>query len=712
MFQLIQRIMGSCLLLAAGLSAAAYTDYPTTDASYTQTKASDHFQLFWKNVTDYTMTTAGADSILAGLEAVWDFHVAKNGFPYWPNKSKSYKGHIYIVTDGWASAGGLANGPGMWLARGAASDFWALAHEYTHGLQIGTGGFNNSASGAKNDFGMWFFESHANWMANQMHPDVAHCSEMYTRQQELYSGSSRNRYCNWQLSEYLKDYSGSAEIINNLWLTWPGEGATGHRDEDYFRALMRTQNWTISQLNDVYGTFALHMAFGDFKNGSVFRKAWYTDQTAEWKLKQWIHPNVLDSAKRRYAVPFYLAPQRYAQNVIRLYPDANSDSLQVEFRGITQAAPAVAWSAPKNIYEPDSFSAPGSEWRWGMVAVNPTGNSGQPSYRYIGPFAGTTSVATLKTVAGETQFYLVVAATPNKRQLISFDEMYYDIYRYPYMFQVAGGQPEGFQANAWPVPTGGSRHANGGGYVASGATVAATAYVALNARVLDNSKVQDNARIEGNATIKGGSVVKENAVVKDRANVWGGATIGGTAVVQDDAIVIGSSVSGSAVIKDFAAAINSATISGSAVLGGVSIIWDPGANISGTTQILGDAEIRGITASKGVFYGFVDNETVADATLGANRTAPVPEVTAKPTYTWVESPTNSVILPTTPAQVQVSQKIISGLALESLASPVTGIVTIHTLNGKLILTQNVRIGQKIGSTHLVDGLAMYVVRFE
>jgi hypothetical protein len=99
------------------------------------------------------------------------------------------------------------------------------------------------------------------------------------------------------------------------------------------------------------------------------------------------------------------------------------------------------------------------------------------------------------------------------------------------------------------------------------------------------------------------------------------------AQVRDEAVVSGLTVlRGDTVLKDKARAAT-------AMLGIGE--YEKGIVLSGTAQNLGDVEQRGGSASSGVFYGFVDPESVKDPRHGANLSAPIPEVTARPRYRWI-----------------------------------------------------------------------------
>ncbi len=68
----------------------------------------------------------------------------------------------------------------------------------------------------------WIYESHANFMPHQLdeYRGDVHCSELSVNAPHLYLGSTRDRYCNWQFMEFLKDkhcYS----AVNEIWTSSP-----------------------------------------------------------------------------------------------------------------------------------------------------------------------------------------------------------------------------------------------------------------------------------------------------------------------------------------------------------------------------------------------------------------------------------------------------------------------------------------------------------
>ena len=85
-----------------------------------------------------------------------------------------------------------------------------MAHEFAHALQ-------NMVSGADwFDYGGWFSESHAEFMAYQFNPDGVGCSEVLVNAPHHHYGTTRNRYCNWQFWDYVIDTLGAA-AVNALW---------------------------------------------------------------------------------------------------------------------------------------------------------------------------------------------------------------------------------------------------------------------------------------------------------------------------------------------------------------------------------------------------------------------------------------------------------------------------------------------------------------
>jgi hypothetical protein len=578
---------------AAGAWQVAATDpSDAANSALPLQMESEHFALHWK---PDTVEPDVAKAATKHLEYVWNYFLGTLKFPE-PHcgsttkfKVNAYIGVGYGLTGGADELGHM----GMWIDPGALKDRFGLAHELTHALQAGTGRLMDSP------FTGWLFESHANWMTVQL-PEFrenTHCSVLLKQYPHLYYGSTRSRYCNWQFLEYLKDTKGF-EAVNAIWRTAPGKDDPARLTADPFSVLQRNMGWTQDQLNDTFGDWALHNANWDYTNpdgsdqGAVFRRNYGTyDQTTDAGILSATVLDPIDLKRRRFAVPEMWAPQRWGYNVVKLHPDAGRDHVTVTFRGVVQQASAAA-SLPGLADEPETIPTPASDWRWGVVAVGADGKSRMTALQRGAK--GTTSIA---VQPGDTGLYLVVMATPSEMQKIRWDQPWYSIYRYPWMVEFDGALPDA------PEPvSGGHRHPNGGGWVGPQANVAASAYVGPHARVISGT-VSDKARIE------------DHAVVLDKAQVLGDAVVSGLTVLRGDTV-----------IKEKAHAATAMLALGE---------YERGIVLSGTAQNIGDVEQRGGSASTGVFYGFVDPGTVKDARHGADLTAPVPEVTAKPRYRWI-----------------------------------------------------------------------------
>ncbi len=558
-----------------------------------------HFAFRWK--ADQVQM-ADARSAGAKLEAIWQLYMTQIGFtePFCDTAEK-HKANINLdptfgLTGGYTGDRDM----GMWVGPGALRDNWGLAHEFAHALQGSSRGMRDSP------YSGWLWESHANWMAHQLpefHKTEAHCSEMLVNYPHLYYGSTRDRYCNWQFLEYVKDTYGY-QAVNDIWLKAPRSGDPRQTEADPFSVLAHNQGWTIDQLNDVFGQWALHNVAWDYTDpdgndqAPFYRRTYGPYEPTSRNPDRALRVTTLeptDLAARRFAVPFAWAPQHWGYNLVRLMPDVGASQISVSFRGIIQDK-AQTPPLPGLNNEPTHVPAADSDWRWGVVAI---GADGAP--RYSPMVSGSDADMTFPLKPGDTAIYMVVVATPDSLQKIQWDQAYYSIYRYPWMVQLAGALPQGFEPGAAsPVPNG-HRHPNGGGWVSNSAHVDATAYVGPYARVLGGA-VTGHARIEDHALILNGTV-SDNATVGAMSVIDNGVTVKDSAVVRT-------------VFKGIGA-------------------FEPGTVLSGTAQIWGDAEVRGgPQLSKGVYTGFVDQDSQKDAKQGADLTAAPPEVTQVPSYVW------------------------------------------------------------------------------
>ena len=528
---------------------------------------------------------AGAQAAVDHLELVWRTYFGSPIFMKEPlcDSATKTKASVHVHSNWGLTGGSWAPGRmGMWIGSGGLMDHWGLAHEFAHGVQAVQGGLRCGGGGA--DYCGWIHESHANFMAHQLaeYRSNEHCSEMLFNAPHLYLGSTRDRYCNWQFMEYLKDkFCFSA--VNAIW--------TSPAANDPFTQIMKDRTWEISQANDFYGEWAMHNVTWDYKDpapivsgmggntdpATAFRNSYgpITDTSKTERRLRITRLDPLDeqyASNRRFVSPYYWAPQRYGYNVIRLHPDAGASSVGVTFRGVTQMGA-------------------NSDWRWGLVATS----ADLKTARYSALQRGADGQRELCVNAGEL-VWLVVMATPSVQQQIKWDQAYTSIYRYPYMVEFSHAWPDGFQGGMQAAcPSGTTRVANGGGCGPSG--LAASVYVGPYAAVLGGN-VSGNARIEDHAVVLNGMV--------------SGGTIGALSMIGSKSPPFSFNVSGSATVKTTFYALGH---------------FESGQSIGGNATLYGDVELRGqgFSLTSGAYSGIVSASEHAD--VGT-------EVTQPPPYAW------------------------------------------------------------------------------
>jgi len=677
----LNRMLVGFALAAMGSSAFAIEWVnQCTSNGFTLIAESDHFEVCKKPTTDdgqannVSIPNSDAQGVLQSLEKVYSFYIDSLGWmlPFPSSPDKKLKSNIYVYDNSVMAAlyggqdyvKGLNNeyGPGMWIGVGSLKDYWGTSHEFAHGLQ-GVAGWmgNNSHSG-------WFAESHANWMAHQYNPNDAHCAEYLINFPYLYYGSTRDRYCNWQFLEHLKEEFGGgnkgAHEVNRIWMESIRDGEDGRMEQTPFTAMMMVYGWTLDSLNQQFGKFAMKNATLEYAPAkkNLYKKSWGDYEFATrrdasgWGDNYRRHPRVTmlnkipcpDQAPRegveeecpdQYISPSYWAPQRWGYNLVRIYPE-KAGKVTVKFRGIVQEKATVTgytcfgdntdYYKGKTYkwcnYAPDKLPDPASGWTVGLVAE---GSDGTP--RYSEMKHGTGFNLEIETKDSDKALWLAVTATPTEMQTILWDQFYYSIYRYPYMIEVENGAPEGYNKDFWKpagyngtAASGYAQHSNGGGWVSSKAKVSESVYVGPDA-VVNGGTISGNARIEDFAVINGGTI-SGNATVRGRALVTAG-TIGDDAVLEEDAWLVSGSITGKAKVGALSIIVNTTVTDNAQVYG---VMWAvANKKLSGTAQLRGDLEnnfTREI--SKGIFYGMVDDGMLNNANYGANLTTPPTDATA------------------------------------------------------------------------------------
>ena len=572
------------IALAQSPEVFLYRDNPDSNYAWADNYQSNRFVIRYSKDKSKNAYIASQDAatLLENLENAYDVLVHKMGFhpAHDAASATRYKCEVIIVSStgsSWADGSRTAYGgtlgsagarvPAIWISPGITSGN-VITHELMHGLQEMSGGFQDS------DFAGWLHESHANFMASKAHNTVSASSEIYTRQGHIHLGYWHTRYNNWLFLEYLADKFGM-QFINDMWSkSYKGSDRANQRAADPFSELMRIHKISQSEFGDLIWEFGARNVIYDYQRKPLFRSTYNAKSVSERNRHQrFTYLEALDStdgANGRFASPSAFAPQRYGYNIIRLYP--NASTVKVRFRGDAQAG--------------DTLNDIGSDWRYGLVAVagDAASASANATARYTEAkraLDGNPDVE-ITLQSGETQLYLVVAATPTVNHKIKQNQDYHTIYRFPYMVEIIGAKPEGFQAVANPP---GNVHTNGGGFVAGTARVAKTAYIGPNARVLGTAQVKGNARIEGRAIVKGG-VVSGNAIVRDYAMVAGG-TVTDSAIVSDGAVIWNGRISGNARVhgSSFVDGRNT-KVQDNAQVGGAA--WFTKGTLSGEAAVLGD----------------------------------------------------------------------------------------------------------------------------
>ncbi|MDR2580847.1 MAG: DUF6055 domain-containing protein [Fibromonadaceae bacterium] len=680
------------------------------------------------------VTRAAAQSALETLERSYDTITTKYNFvtPFHPTANTRFKSEVSISrltsqnTSGqtaWADGNGTAYGgllpgqwntsastvqrPIQWISQGMSAT--TLTHEWAHGLQQMSGGMRDS------DFVGWFHESHAQWVTSHVHGGTSGgltASRVTMRQAHLHPGYARSRYENWPFLEHIWNSNGGGTagwaVINNIWTRSPGPGSNDRRQADPFEWIQRGNptvypNW--ASIGDLFGNFAMRSVIYDYgPRRATFRSNYNATNISEseryqrYTYLEALGINDFAATNNRYVSPHAYAPQRLAFNIIRLYPEAggnwNGGTVTVRFRGDVQTAnnrPNYSQQSGFDL-EPSASNVhnnPGSAWRYGLVAVAgdaaATANTVTARYSQLmrtdtsGTNRGAGPDVSITLQSGETQLYLVVTAAPTANHKLKWDQYHYTTYRFPYMVEINGAKPEGFQAPpsniTWRI------HSNGGGSVASTVTVPASVFVAPNARIYGGN-VSGNARIEGRAVIRGGTV-RGNAIIRDYASVRSG-TVEGDAVVSNGATIWGATVQENARVHG-SALLTGGTVRGTAQVGGAAVI--SGGTISGTAQALGDA-FGSLTQSSGIWYAA--GSGASSDPRGSQRTTVPIEFTKPLSRTWYgdsgslssssATPSSSSATPSsssaTPSSSSVAPSSSSNIPSSSSVTPSSSSVTV------------------------------------
>ena len=548
--------------------------------TWSKTAESDNFTLIWGNTvgTDpatYSDSTLAFEPavILDTLEAIYraykDFGFANDSVG---TNLSVYKIPV-IMYNTWGATGaeGYANGGD---ADGVIGAFWVhpiamhgghvAAHELTHSLQAQTTidyRASHSLGPVWNNAGI-FWETHANFMRNLLYPTDVTAWGMDVYHIETW-GDWKNTYENYELLMAIMESDG-IDMVNRLW-------RESYSNEYPLQTYKRLSHFTQEQFNEKMFEYARRMATFDFSYhglGAYFRQYHSNDQLNYLPSVQAAYTILKQDSlvTTHYQVPIELAPEESAYNIIPIYPDPDSCSVIVKFKGHTDANPHTGW-------------------RYGFVAAKTDGTLG----RYGTTYSENTNEIAFSLLPGETSMYLIIMGAPadDITTNASNDTWhgYPKHFRFPYELTISGGKPEGFQAGSdfrSRLKVSGHLHSNGNGWIDNTASVASTVYVAPNAMVLGSSAITGNVSIQN------------TALVKD-------ATISGNVIVKENAFIIGGTYSDHAVIKGQSYAENN-TMSGNGMMDMRAKVSNY--SLSGTVEVGGDVVVYNDTGNcdNGVYY--------------------------------------------------------------------------------------------------------------
>ncbi|MBI1226587.1 MAG: T9SS type A sorting domain-containing protein [Bacteroidetes bacterium] len=460
---------------------------------------------------------------------------------------------------GWAN-GGDADGVigAFWVHPNAMHDGGVAAHEFAHSMQAQ----NNIDYRATNGLGYsWqnagiFWECHANFMRNLLYPQAVTAWGMDVYHLETW-GDWKNTYENYAMLFAIMEMEG-IDMVNRLW-------RESYSNEYPLQAYKRLAGYSQAQFNDSLFHYARRMATYDFSYnnvGSFFRQYRNAD------LNNWL-PTVQNcySILRqvpggdpgRYEIPIEQAPEEFAYNIIPLYPNADSCSVIVKFKGHTEANTHTGW-------------------RYGFVVANANGTVS----RYSPTYSANTDEIAFHLQGNETKMFLVVMGAPNDGITTNTSNDtwhgYPKHFRFPYEVNISGAVPEGYQPAAnfrTPFRTNGHLHSNGGGWVKNSATVASSVYVGPTAMVLGNANISGTVRIEGTSIVR-------NATMSGNVRILGNAVVDGgnysqNAKVQGNAFVVNATMSGSALVG-MRARVDNYNLSGTIEVGGDVVVYNDQGN--------------------------------------------------------------------------------------------------------------------------------------
>ena len=563
---------------------------------------SEHFQFIWGNSGDAGQVTQEfLQKNAANLETCWDIYVNKLGMTEcaesvetYLRDGNQYKMNIYIsgtglsgMEDDWAYMSWDSQGfPYLFCCVGAMRadpPSWVMPHEFGHAITAHQLGWN------ANKYSNTWWEALGNWFREQWLYEVSDqygwtndysngygtdFFETYLKNLCFTSPFGRDYYSSWIFLQYLTENPDNLEGYGSNFVRTLLQN--GKPDEYPFTMIDRL---APADMKETLGNFAKRMATLDFTQQTAYRKrldALLSQGAWNWQqIYTMLEP--VDGKAGSYAVPTERAPQATGLNIVPL--DITGEQITVTLNGASDLS--------------------GADWRGCIVIEDASRRS------YYSDLFGNGETATLSVPANASAAYLTVIAAPDESlynpsglhwhndsdEFGETKQPFSSKNRYPYEVTIAGAK-----IGTRPLNMNGSRHANGGGFVASTARVDASVYVGPNAAVIGNATVTGNAIIDGYAMIAENAKVSGNAYVGDTALVMGRAAVTDNAKILESACIWDTyTVRENAVVKGAAFCMANGSASGQAILDGD--YYDDGSN----------------AAAKGTCCGWYGTQTYLDA---------------------------------------------------------------------------------------------------
>jgi cytoskeletal protein CcmA (bactofilin family) len=555
------------------------TDPALSKWSVQRSYETENFFLVWgpkagldpKNNSGTTSLTFDPKFITDTLEYIFkkyikEYHLISNDTTTLFGKYKT----IIVMTNTWDAGGPVDFAvasqydnivPAMFVDRSATQDGGVISHEFAHCLQFMLHLEYNNTDGAgfSNDYGSFFFETHANFMRNHLYPVAAgYDLPRWMGTGNFQWASTRHHYDAFDLCFYIEQ-TDSLNMVTDLW-------KKSAVNETPLMTYKRLKGWTQEQLDDFMFDYAKRQVAYDYPLYGVDRvkRAQRDFFKANQPNNLWRQYVILDSIGTtsanggRFVVPDASAPQDYGFNIIPLYPTCSSRNVFVKFKGHTETNQVTGW-------------------RYGFVTTKADGTVS----RY-GPSYGDTEKEISFTLNDtEANLYLVVTGAPKQNTLYMVEPGWPKTYRHPYELNIANALPESYQPGFRSyLKTNGHQHGNGGGWVSNSSSVEATVHVGAKAVVLGNSHITGNVTISGTAYVQD-AVASGNVTISGNSNVTQG-TYSGDVVIKDNAI------------------LNGAVGTGSATFGTNTLEF--GGEYAGDVILGGDSEVG--SCSTGVYYQF------------------------------------------------------------------------------------------------------------